>query len=61
MKSHTSGTGLVDRKGGGTEKELCIIDGQLVDDFSGDRVSLELALEQYLGKVPEFLTAVSKL
>lgn len=61
LESHVSGTGKVDRKVGGSENELCIIDGQLVDEFTGDRLSLELALEQYLDKVPEFLTAVGSL
>jgi hypothetical protein len=59
LQCHVSGTGRVDRKGGGSEKELCVIDGQLVDEFAGDRVGLEQALEEYLAKVPEFLAAVS--
>lgn len=59
LECHISGPGSVNRKAGGHEKELCIIDGELVDEIVGDRVSLEVALDQYLDKVPEFLAAVS--
>jgi hypothetical protein len=64
LQCHMSGTGTVDRKGGKggcSEKELCIIDGELVDEFAGNRIRLENALAEFLDKVPEFLVAVSAL
>ncbi len=58
LQTHATGSGSINRKAGGSEADLVIIGDQLVDEFAGDQVGLETALEQYLAKVPDFLAMV---
>jgi hypothetical protein len=54
-KYETGGSGKINLKPVGSEKELWIDDGKLWDESKGEWVDLDLAVNEYLAKVPEFL------
>jgi len=57
----TTGSGSVDRRVGGSETELWVQDGKILDEDVSSRVDLEEALSRYLDKVPEFLARADSL
>jgi len=54
-KYETSGSGTVNRNPKGGEKELWMDDGKLWDESKGEWVELDIAVDEYLERVPEFL------
>ena len=60
-KIETGGSGKINRNPEGSEKELWLDDGKLWDEHKNQWVDLDLALDEYLDKVPEFLKQAAPL
>jgi hypothetical protein len=60
-KFETGGSGKINRNPEGGEKEIWVDDGKLWDEHKEQWVHLDLALYEYLDKVPEFLKQAAAL